>query len=399
MRILFLTFQFPYPPVNGASIKSLSLIDYLRRDHDVRVVSLRRGALSAAQQEWAGGLGGVQTVELDKPRNAWSLLSSYAARVPLRIERNRSSEMAQLVEDQISAFQPEGLFVDGLSMAQYVPEGFEGMRLLHEHNAEYVIWQRQSEIETGPRRWVASLEAIRLRRYEASAIRTFDVVFAVSEDDRLTLLDLGADPGCVLVLPNLPDRALLDMPAPAFEKTEPIVLYFGTLSWQPNIESLERILTSLFPEVRRRVPEARLVVAGVGASQGLRERVAATDSAEFRGEVDDPESLYRVARVLVDATRSGGGTRLKVLNALARGIPVVASTLAAQGLDVVSGEHLLVVDGDDEMVGAIELILRDANRWQTLSENGRALVRGRYLAEMAYRPLAEALARVSARTS
>jgi glycosyltransferase involved in cell wall biosynthesis len=188
------------------------------------------------------------------------------------------------------------------------------------------------------------------------------------------------------------------MPAPVFEKTEPIVLYFGTLSWQPNIESLERI-TSLFPEVRRRVPEARLVVAGVGASQGPRERVAATDSAEFRGEVDDPESLYRVARVLVDATRSGGGTRLKVLNALARGIPVVASTLAAQGLDVVSGEHLLVVDGDDEMVGAIELILRDANRWQTLSENGRALVRGRYLAEMAYRPLAEALARVSARTS
>jgi len=272
MRILFLAFQFPYPPVNGASIKTLSLIDYLRRSHEVRVVSLRRGALLPAQEAWAGSLGGIRTVALDKPRNTWSLLSSYAARVPLRIERNRSGEMARVVNAEMSSFLPEVLFVDGLSMAQYVPPGFHGLRFLHEHNAEYVIWQRQSEIETGPRRWVASREAARLRRYEASALHRFDVVFAVSEDDRLTLLDLGAGPDRVRILPNLPDRALLDTPAHVFEDTESVVLYFGTLSWQPNIEGLERILTSVFPEVRRRVPEARLVVAGVGASPLLRVR-------------------------------------------------------------------------------------------------------------------------------
>ena len=157
MRILFLAFQFPYPAINGASIKTLSLIDHLRRDHEVRVVSLRRGALSPTQEAWADSLGGIGTVALDKPRNAWTLLYSYLSRVPLRIERNRSSEMAQLVKSQISEYQPEVLFVDGLSMAQYVPAGFGGLKILHEHNAEYVIWQRQSEIETGPRRWVASL--------------------------------------------------------------------------------------------------------------------------------------------------------------------------------------------------------------------------------------------------
>jgi glycosyltransferase involved in cell wall biosynthesis len=398
MRILFLTFQFPYPPVNGASIKSLSLIEYLRRDHEVRGVSLRRGALSPTQEAWAGSLGGIRTVALDKPRNAWSLLSSYAARVPLRIERNRSSEMARLVNAEIGAFQPDVLFVDGLSMAQYVPQGFEGLRFLHEHNAEYVIWQRQSEIEIGPRRWVASREAARLRHYEAAAIRRFDMAFVVSEEDRRTLLDLGAESGRVGILPNLPDRALLDMPAPVFEDTEPVVLYFGTLSWQPNIEGLERILTSIFPDVRLRVPEARLIVAGVGAPRALAERVAATEGAEFRGEVEDPESLYQVARVLVDATRSGGGTRLKVLNALARGVPVVASTLAAQGIDVVSGEHLLMANGDIEMVEEIVLLLRDGSRWRALSENARDLVRSRYVAEVAFRPLDEALARVSAHT-
>jgi glycosyltransferase involved in cell wall biosynthesis len=303
--------------------------------------------------------------------------------------------MARLVREEIETFQPEVLFADGLSMAQYVPPEYRGLTILHEHNAEYVIWQRQAQVETGFRRWVAWLEAVRLRRYEAASIRRFDRVFAVSQEDRRILLDLGAEPVRVGILPNLPDRGLLDMPSPVFEQTEPIILYFGTLSWMPNIEGLDRVLTSIFPEVRRRVGEARLVVAGMGASRGLAARVRTTEGAEFRGKTEDAESLYRTARVLVDATRSGGGTRLKVLNALARGVPVVASPLAAQGLDATSGEHLLIGDTDNGMIDAIQLVLGDPNRWRTLSEHGRALVRERYVAETAYRPLDEALARVA----
>jgi polysaccharide biosynthesis protein PslH len=396
MRILFLTFQFPYPAISGASIKTLSLLDYLRRHHDVRLVSLRRGPPSAEQQTWAEGLGGVATVPIDKPRNVWTLLLSYADRVPLRIERNRSGEMARLVNTQIGEFQPEVLFTDGLSMSQYVPQGYPGLKLLHEHNAEYLIWQRQSDLETGPRRWVAAREAVRLRRYEAAALQQFDIVFAVSEDDRQVLVELGADPGRLRVLPNIPDPALLELLAPAFADTDPVILYFGTLSWQPNIEGLERLLTSIFPEVRRKLPEARLVVAGAGASPALATRVTATEGAEFIGQVRDPEPLYRRTRVLVDATRSGGGTRLKVLNAFARGIPVVASPVAAQGLDVRPGEHLLVAEKDAELADAIVLLLLDANRWQNVSESGRALAQTRYVADVAYRPLDEALSHAHA---
>jgi glycosyltransferase involved in cell wall biosynthesis len=399
MRILFITFQFPYPPISGASIKTLSLLDYLRHNHEVHLISLRRGALSVAQQEWATDLPSIDTAAINKPRNAWSLLSSYAARVPLRIERNRSPELARLVQTNVDRIQPDALFCDGLSMAQYVPSGFLGRKLLHEHNAEYLIWQRQAEIETGPRRWMAAIEAARLRRYEASTIRRFDTVFVVSEDDRRTLLDLGAEPESVRILPNIPDRALLEMPPPESADTELVILYFGTLSWQPNIEGLERLITSVFPGVRRRVPNARLVVAGVGASRTLKKRVTASNGAEFRGEVDDPEPLYRRARVVVDATRSGGGTRLKVLNAFARGIPVVASTIAAEGLDVAPDEHLLVADNDQQMTNDIVELLTNGERWQALRDNARALVRARYVAEIAYQPLDEALTGAPARAS
>jgi glycosyltransferase involved in cell wall biosynthesis len=396
MRILFLTFQVPYPPFSGAAIKSLSLLDYLRTSHEVHLVSLRRGPLTPDQKEWAASLPEFHTVELDKPRNARILLSSYLARVPLRIERNRSPRMARLVEAQVKALKPDILFVDGLSMAQYAPEGLRRRAILHEHNAEYVIWQRQSEIESGLRRWVAAREASRLRNYEARVIRQFDAVFAVSEDDRQKLIELGAESHLVGLLPNIPDRDLLEDPAPSFAETRPVILYFGTLSWQPNIEGLNRILASILPRIRRQVPEARLVVAGAGAPPALAARVRATDGAEFRGRVDDPEPLYRDARVLVEATRSGGGTRLKVLNAFARGIPVVASSRGAEGLEVVPGEHLLVADEDSQLIEDIVSLLCDGDRWRALSENARALVRFRYVADVAYRPLDEALARISA---
>src|SRR5438093_2143943 len=393
MRILFLTFQFPYPPISGAAIKTLSLIDHLRASHEVHLLSLRRGELTQAQQEWAAHLDGIQTVELNKPRNAWSLLGSYIAGVPLRIERNRSPAMARLVGSQLDALRPDVLFVDGLSMAQSVPEQIRRQAILHEHNAEYVIWHRQAEVEIGLRRWVAATEATRLRRYEAAIVRQFDTVFAISEDDRQKLIELGAEPSRVGVLPNVPDRTFLNKPS--FADTEPVILYFGTLSWQPNIESLKRILTSIFPSVSRQVPDARLIVAGVGASPALAARVVATEGAEFHGQVDDPEPLYRGARVLVDATRSGGGTRLKVLNAFARGVPVVASSRAAEGLLVTPGEHLLVADEDDQFVDAIVSLLRDRDRWQALSGNARALVRARYVAEVAYRPLDEVMSRLA----
>jgi glycosyltransferase involved in cell wall biosynthesis len=395
MRILFLAFQFPYPPISGAAIKTLSLIDYLRRDHELHLSTLRRGQLTEQQVQWAAGIESVQTVDLNKPRNLRTLLSSYIAGVPLRIERNRSPELARLAREAVESFQPEVLFCDGLSTAQYVPSGFRGTTLLHEHNAEYVIWQRQSEIEKGPLRWVAASEAVRLKRYEAATIRRFDRVFAVSDADRRLVVALGADERRVGVLPNIPDPALLDQPAPAFADTEPVILYFGTLSWQPNIEGLMRVLTSIFPAVRKTVPDARLIVAGAGASRALRERVHATDGAEFRGRVEDPEPLYREARVLVDATRSGGGTRLKVLNSLARGVPVVASDVAAEGIDAVNGKHLLIVDSDERLADAITSLLQAKERWQTLSQNGRALVRARYIAEVAYQPLDDALAVVA----
>src|SRR5437660_1018716 len=136
MRILFLAFDFPYPPDSGGRIKTLSILDYLRNSgHHVSIACFRRQPLSAEQARWAEERSAIESVPLARGRSIGNLLRSYANRLPLSIERNRSEKMKELVRRRIRAGAFDLLFVDGWLMAQYVP-GFHGRTILHEHNAE-----------------------------------------------------------------------------------------------------------------------------------------------------------------------------------------------------------------------------------------------------------------------
>ena len=142
-----------------------------------------------------------------------------------------------------------------------------------------------------------------------------------------------------------------------------MVLYLGTLSWQPNIEGVERFVSGVFPAVHKRVPECAARRRGPrGATRRWPRRSRPQPARSSSARSDDIEALYKTARVFVDATRSGGGTRLKVLNALARGVPVVASEHAAQGLDIVAGEHLIVARNDQAMADAVVDLLQQRAR-------------------------------------
>ena len=398
MRVLFLSSELPHPADSGGAIKTASILEYLRRRHDVHALCFQRRALTQEQARWCAEAGSVETVSLNRGRTPLNLVRSYLRGIPLSIERNRSERMAALVSQRLSDESYDAVFVDGWLMAQYLPRGFGGLTVLHEHNAEHVMWRRQAEREGNPLlRALIRLEYRRVRSYEVSILSRFDVVFAVSDVDRRALIELGAEPERLRVLPNLPDPTLLERPALSFAAAEPVVLYLGTLSWPPNVEGLQHFLSAVFPLLRQRAPEARFVVAGRGAPGWLERLARRTAGVEFVGPVEDAEPLYRRARVVIEASRSGGGTRLKVLNALARGLPVVASPEGAEGLEVVAGEHLLIASDTESMVEAVRRLVSEDGLWRTLSENGRALVRSHYLAEAAYKPLDEVLSGAAAK--
>jgi polysaccharide biosynthesis protein PslH len=390
VRVLFLTPRQLGEPRGGGTIKSAAVLSYLDARHEVEVVCFR----GHDEQPWVRE-GDVVSIPLERNRSVRHLLSSYAAGVPLSIERNRSSTMAERVAGLLEPGDHGAVFVDGWLMAQYVPEGFAGIRLLHEHNAEHVMWRRHAELETNPiRRPLVRLEARRVRRYEAGLLARFDVVFAVSERDRSALAALVPPGPEIALLPNVADPALLDRPE-LTPPPEPVLLFLATLSWPPNAEGLSRFLGDDFPALLERVPDGRLVVAGSGAPERLVRQVHESRGAEFAGPVDDDEALYARARCFVDVGVGGSGTKVKVLNALARGLPVVTRPDGAAGLEVSPGEHLLVGQDREGMIASLEFVIQEDAAWSNLSRNGRDLVRSRYVPEVAFGALDDALARRS----
>jgi glycosyltransferase involved in cell wall biosynthesis len=390
--ILFLASEIPHPPRSGGTIKSAALLAHLERRHAVRVVCFARHPLTDEQRRWCAEQGQVDVVLLNRRRTPANLVRSYIARTPLSIERNRSRDMATLVSERLRTDPPDVVFVDGWLMAQYVPSSFRGLKILHQHNAEHLLWERQANLERNrARRALIHAEFRRVRRYEAALLSRFDAVFAVSKADRRALENITSEPVSVALLPNVADSRLLTAPALS-PNSSSTLLFLGTLSWEPNAVGLESFLRAVFPEVRRRQPEARFVIAGRGASPRLARLIAGTEGAELAEHADDPESLYRSARVFVDASRGGSGTRVKILNAMARGLPVVATADAASGLDAVPEEHLLVANRPGSMAEAIGRLLTDRTLWMSLSRNARRLVRHRYVPGSAFRALDDVLA-------
>jgi glycosyltransferase involved in cell wall biosynthesis len=400
LEILFLTPEFLFPARSGGTIKSLALLEHLRRRHRLRVACFTRRLLDPEQERWTEEVGDVRTLLLDRGRTPLNLLRSYLHGIPLSIERNRSGTMAALISGVVEDGPPDAIFVDGWLMAQYVPASFAGLKLLHQHNAEHLMWRRQIALERNPtRRALLRAEYRRVREYEASILGRFDAVFAVSDPDRRALVALGADPERILPLPNVADPELLSRPAPSRDSGRPVLLFLGTLTWEPNVAGLELFLRTAFPRLRERVPEARLLIAGQGKPPATLTRLAEEQGAELVEAVGDPEPLYRASSVFVDPSRGGAGGRVKILNAMARGLPVVATPDAAGGLDVISGKHLLVCDTPEATAEAIRDLLADRERWLSLSRAGRELVRRRYVPARAFGALDEVLATVRAGSS
>ncbi|HXG35552.1 MAG TPA: glycosyltransferase family 4 protein, partial [Dehalococcoidia bacterium] len=209
------------------------------------------------------------------------------------------------------------------------------------------------------------------------------------------LIALGANPDRTSLLPNVPDPGLLERSGLSFDDAPPDVLYIGTLSWQPNAQGMQSFLREAMPKFADKLPGSRLMVAGSGPPSWLRDWAGRTPFLELVSPVLDVEALYRRARVFLEPVSGGGGTKLKVLNALARGLPVVTTPDGADGIAAIDGEHLLIGRDGDELLDRLSRVTQDRELWERLSKNGRELIRERYVPDIAYEPVAELLAKAT----
>jgi polysaccharide biosynthesis protein PslH len=376
MRILLLTLVVPNPPDSGPRIKTHYLLRYLAQRHEVTLVSfVRSEAEEVAAQALVGLCKAVYTVPMRRSRlrDLGYLIGSLASSRPFLMLRDESRAMRRRLRELLASNTFDLVHADQLNMAQFALS--TGLPVvLDEHNAVWTIFARLAQQEHGLKRLVMELEWRRLRRYEGQVCRSADAVMSVSAEDRAALLEGGAvEP--IPIIPIAVDVAGIQ-PVPRRPDAQGI-LSMATMYWPPNVDSVLWFAREVLPHIRRAVPDAPFYIVGARPPAEVVE-LGNDPTIQVTGYIEDPTSYLESSALLIVPLRAGGGMRVKILEALARGIPVVSTTIGAEGIDVTHGEHLLIADEPAAFAEAVVRVLRDRALGDRLAEAGRRHALTRY---------------------
>jgi glycosyltransferase involved in cell wall biosynthesis len=315
------------------------------------------------------------------------------APAPYAVSKFTSPAVGRLVRRWLRSGDFDVAVCDFLSASLNFPASSATPCVLFQHNVESLLWARQARHEPGwIRRSAYRLEAAKMRRYEAAAVRRFAHVVAVSNDDREAMVSMtGVDR--ISVVPTGVDTARYRRVDGPVVGSSHEVIFLGSMDWEPNVDGVEYFCREIWPHVRAKVPAARFLI--VGRNPAPRVARLASDSVVVTGRVDSVLPYLANAAVFVVPLRMGGGTRLKIFEGMAMGKAVVSTSIGAEGLDVTAGRDLLIADAPDEFARAVVDLLGDPERRRALGEAAARLA-GRYDWSVVVRDFERALDRARA---
>lgn len=376
--VLAVTSEMPWPLNSGGHLRTFHLLRSLAARADVRLVvpdSGANGHEAAALQR-----AGIQARPVAVSRRTPVRESLRAAAAAVRAEpyvlfaRHRRRAVGQLLRAEARRQRPDILYLDHLDSLIYA-ECAPGARIVIDmHNVYSHLARRTAAESSGWRRRYLVGQAALLERQERAAAATAHAVMAVSTDDARYFSRLGARR--VAIVPNGVDCAAFHA-GPAVDRQPPAILYVGALDWLPNVSAARYLAQDVLPAVRRRVPEARLLLVGRNPSAAVMELATADSHVEVAGNVPDVVPYFRRASALAVPLEAGGGTRLKILEAFAAGLPVISSRVGCEGIEARDGRHLLIRERTD-FSEALAQVLLDPTAAAARARRALALVKEQY---------------------
>ena len=381
MRILWVKVGGLWPPETGGRLRSFHILAELAKQHRVTLLTTHgpdedadelRRRLPQCERVLSLPYAPLKSSSAVFPL---ALVRSWFTPLPVDIWKNRVPALYREAAHCLYADPPDLCIADFLFAVPNMPPTGKLPLMFFAHNVEHMIWKRMCEGERRPwRRLPLELEWRKLRRYEAYACRRADLTVAVSPVDRERLA-ANAPGSEVRTIPTGVDVSYFTANG---KPEEPANLVFtGSMDWHPNEDAVLHFMDATLPLIRRHVPDSRLTVVGRNPSRRL-QRVARDRGVEVTGRVEDVRPYVASASVFVVPLRVGGGTRLKIFEALSMQKAVVSTSVGAEGLPLRDGEHFVRADEPAAFAEAVVSHIKDPSRRRALGAAGRKLVEDRY---------------------
>jgi glycosyltransferase involved in cell wall biosynthesis len=376
--------ELPYPPTSGKRIRTLNLILRLARRHRITYLCHRNADAKEARRAAAFFQArGIETISVDRvvpPKSGPGFYARLAANLFSPLPYSVASHNSPALREAISAFAATNA-VD-LWQCEWTPYAEalrvvgRGRKLVMAHNVESLIWQRYHETTTNKlKRWYIARQWWRFQRFERQAFARATRIVAVSAADAALIRGhFGGER--VDVVDNGVDTSYFRPTNVARDPKQ--ILFLGSLDWRPNLDAVAVLLEQVFPAVLAKEPSARLCLVGRNPPARLRQQVVARRGVELHANVDDVRPFITRSGALAVPLRIGGGSRLKILEALACELPVVSTRVGAEGLDLETGKHLTVVEGIESMAAALVGCIRTPGPAQDMARCGRQRVLQQY---------------------
>ncbi len=380
MKILFVHKQILFPHDTGGKIRALNIVRHLAKWHDLTYLcNIRPGQEESAREMLDLGLRLEAIPKHDAPRLSPAFYRDLSRNLlsphPFAVARNYDPELKRRATELARSERFDLAICDTVQMARHVAGLDVPTKVLFQHNVEAQILERHARASSGRlRSSYMAIQGRRMRRFESGCGGDFDAVVAISELDRQAF---ERDYGWSHVEAIETSVDLTYFRPAATPEVPGRVAFVGSMDWLPNEDGVRHFVRHSWPSIRHAVPEASFQVVGRNPPPAV-VALSGRDGIEVVGTVPDVRPHLAEAAVTVVPLRVGGGTRLKIFEAMAMGKPVISTSIGAEGLPVEHGRHLILVDDPSEFAAAVTSLLADPGRRAALGRAALDLVAGRF---------------------
>ncbi|MFD0939828.1 glycosyltransferase family 4 protein [Pedobacter boryungensis] len=374
MKVLILTNRVPFPPNSGYPIVVYNTIKgLLNLNVDVSLFSINASKHRVDVDDIYDPVFekiNFHSFNVDTEVNIWGAFFNIFSNQSYNVSRFYDEDAAKLLENvlrehEFDIIQFEGLFV--VPYLDLVKEYSKAKLIYRAHNIEFDVWERLAAREQfTPRRKYLEFLSRRLKVYETEQINRFHQVFAISDPDRQNILKLG----CQTRLDVFPvaidvEKYLVDIKKTSF----PTLFHLGAMDWRPNKEGLEWFLDEIWPDIEKLSGELRFYIAGKHMQKQFFDYDS--DNLIVEGEVFDAVEFMNSKAIMIVPLLSGSGMRVKIIEGMAMQKCIIATTMAAEGINCMHGKDILIADTPDEFYRSILQCITQPNRWREIGKHAR----------------------------